>query len=116
MGGRAKKFQFKGPHGGHRHTGADAYGTGVEPILDMHPNNQIDVVHHTVINHIFRTAVRAFLAGLKQKLDPTGKLIPYSVEGLGRAKKHGGMGIVPAGVHFAWFLGFVVYLVNFLYG
>ena len=55
-----------------------------------------------------------FLARLEEQADFTGWAVGQLVEHLGDAQQHGGMGIVPAGVHQAGCARFIRHIVRFL--
>ena len=56
------------------------------------------VLQQAGLHHV-QGALVALLTGLEHKLDPAVDLVPVVHQQLGGAEEHGGVGIVPAGVH-----------------
>ena len=96
---------------GHHRARAHAHRAHRQGGIHVDADDGVHIVHHALLHHQLGAAVPIaaddLFCRLEDELDPARDLILHLLEQHGRAQKHGGVRIMPAGVHHARSPGFV---------
>ncbi len=109
---------LKAVGGGHCRTGAYLDHTHRRVLGDVDTEGRIDfgILQHARLDHRLGATGRKFLRRLEEQLHRTGKIVASLHEQSCRTQEHGGVRVVPAGVHDAGRLRSVVDLVLLMDG
>src|SRR5688572_26850967 len=105
MAGSSSHRDIKVIRGAGVGAGPDGDLAGRQLGVNVDSKDRVAVVQTSGIQELLGTTWQILLRMLKQNSDETGERCPVSVEMRGSSKSHGGVGVMPAGVHHAIDLG-----------